>query len=324
MFNKNQFVEALKNDVIEKLQSENTYNISFTEMSSTRKELGETCISVSTDVHEYGIIFYPNQLYSLYEEGEVISELAQNIVDNLKDGERIKETFHSLYSQRVSNPQNYIYPMPVSIVDNKELLSECPHQKIEGTDLALIYYLQLDDNSKTKITNMIAADMKLTKEELFSMANNKLNNYRFDSIASLIYSTLNDDAEMQKELFSEMDLSAPPLYYLTADNGVCFGGAAIIANTHCLKDIHKQLSDFSIIPSSKNELIIVPDSIGITTDELKSITSTINADKDLIHPSDVLSNTIYHFDGMNLRMDLSDSESIIPENIVDLHKGVHM
>lgn len=89
----------------------------------------------------------------------------------------------------------------------------------------------------------------------------------------------------------EADRSADCMLVLTTKYG--FGGAACLLYRDVLADAYRRFGeDFYILPSSVNEVILVPGSMG-DPEQLREMVATVNRTE--VEPMDVLSDSVYHY-----------------------------
>lgn len=174
--------------------------------------------------------------------------------------------------------------------DNQDLLSNVPHTKIE--DMAAIYHFDMlstpEGNATVKITNNMMAHYGITTEQLHQDATEQT---RMKQPA--VISTM---GEVMSEMTGmDMTYMAPPFYVAT--NETKMNGAAIIAYPNFMEDAAAKLEEsFYVLPSSKHEVLLIPDSMDMKANELKAMVTEINGTEVL--PEDRLTNNVYHYDSV--------------------------
>lgn len=87
--------------------------------------------------------------------------------------------------------------------------------------------------------------------------------------------------------------------FVVSTNNMRFG-AGVLANTSVLDGIREKHGNFYIIPSSIHEIIIVPESFGMTPEYMQEMVQAVNGS--VLEPEDVLSDEVYRFDDKGLHL----------------------
>mgnify|MGYP004659475801 CR=1 FL=1 len=198
---------------------------------------------------------YVNNMYSL-------ADITENIQDVLRQSREtdIKSMTDAL--EDLKSCVNFIMPKLVNKALSKKLLQEVPHKDI-GKDFSLIYCVLLQTDAKEgteascTITNNILNAWNVNEEWIYEQA--MINLERRDIItmpASKMVHSINEcqypDERCSIDEMCEVDM------YLTSFDNFC-NGAVIAMNKTFMNKVAKQLNgDFYIIPSSINEIIILP------------------------------------------------------------------
>lgn len=93
-----------------------------------------------------------------------------------------------------------------------------------------------------------------------------------------------------------MDMESP-LKVVTARERDAYG-AGILANKLALKALHQQIGDYTIIPSSIHEIIVIPEELAGGIPFLSDMIRDVNATE--VADSDVLSDNAYKYDNKGL------------------------
>lgn len=167
------------------------------------------------------------------------------------------------------------------LMDYKENVSElamCPHIRLLDMAAACVY-VSPDGEKTIMATNEILKYFEISREELFKQAQ-----------ASLKKNGLNTF----KPFLGENEIAM----YVASNNDYIFGANVILSDEH-LKNIKHEIGEdkFYIIPSSINEVIVIPYSFfnGIEREVsgLKEFIRQVNANPDAIDEKDVLTNSLY-------------------------------
>ncbi|MCR5148069.1 MAG: DUF5688 family protein [Eubacterium sp.] len=188
----------------------------------------------------------------------------------------------------------------VNLERNRERLESCPY--IIFNDLAITFRVYYDinvDSGSVLIDNRIIDYWGVSVEELWNHAiENMTREYpavieRLDSFISNICNLSYDQDD--NEIFAEDMLFDDncPLYMLT--NNKMFYGATAMLYKDVLSDVYNRLgTDYYILPSSINELIVVSKEECDDTEYLKSMVKEINIG--VVSEIDYLSDSIYFYD----------------------------
>ena len=227
----------------------------------------------------------------------------------LTDIDEITERIRAAYenAECETSELEYLYTGPEKLYDriifrlinferNCEILDQYPHFRI--LDLAVIFCLTVslpeEDSGDVKIDNTIASMLGLDAGQLLSHAvqnTPKLFPSSFKKIDELILDILrrNRFPESVFPLITGGENFHTPMMVLTNSNN--FYGASVILYPGVLEKIRESLeSDFFVIPSSVNEVIIVPyHEQG--TDFFRDMVREVNLTS--VPPEEILSDNIY-------------------------------
>lgn len=196
----------------------------------------------------------------------------------------------------IVNWRKYVQCSLVMKDGNEAFLSDKPH--IPYLDMEKVYSIRLDDlvegtSSKITITNDQLNSMGCSLEELDQIAMD--NTLRRDppSIRS-IASVLAEIVNMPEELFqTDCEELRVPMYVVTTESK--YDGAAVIL----YKDVLDQICDalktdkYYVLPSSRHEVICVPEESGRDVEALRAMVHEVNANE--VPPEDLLSESVYQY-----------------------------
>ena len=192
---------------------------------------------------------------------------------------------------------------------NEELLQHVPHELKE--DLAITFHLAVDLDEEgvasTMITNNIMEQYGITKEQLYQDAlvnSPKVLPATVENMDKLLRRMMLDDmkasgmgAEELKAMEEEMDqmisVNQNPMTVVTNERTV--NGASALFYPGMLDQIGQSMKgDYFILPSSINEVIVVPDDGSLDPRELKEMVNEINHTQ--VAPEERLTDEVYHYD----------------------------
>lgn len=224
-------------------------------------------------------IIYTDSLYEEYQNGRSINELAFKTVITLNDSkEQVNELIHGANEFIKDN----MYAAVVNTDMNKEMLEHIPHKEIE--DLSVIPRYKVSDQASYIINNEQARLFNMTPEEVLDTAcwNSISDGYNIAKMSDMLN-------EMVSENIVENDI---PMYVITNDRGI--DGASAVIDKRWMKELAAEVNDnLIIIPSSRHELIAIPES---TTDveDIKEMVKEVNSS--VVSQRDILSDSVYVYD----------------------------
>ena len=177
-----------------------------------------------------------------------------------------------------------VSPVVMSATEDADLLRQCPHTIVKGTDLALVARMQDTEGKNVLVTNEIKSQAHLTEAEIMRAATQNMISGRD---GGYVIAPLNQMIGLPE------DPDAPKLLVVTNQSGQY--GAAEALNPRVQQELSQQLAgDFYILPSSKPEVIAVSASAGLGQRELQGMVADINASE--VSKADKLSDTVYRYD----------------------------
>ena len=178
---------------------------------------------------------------------------------------------------------------------NKELLQEIPHRKICG-DLAIAARYRLSDEDSFIVKNEHCATFNMTGEEILEqgMKNTNQRGFKVQKIEEVLKEMMENhgmEPEFMEAVLTETQKN--PMYVIT--NDIKVDGAIAIASKEAMEKVHETIGeDFFIIPSSRHEILAVPESMVTDPKHLKAIVEDVNSTE--VSLEDKLSDNIYHYD----------------------------
>ncbi len=244
---------------------------------------------------------YLNSYYMHYTHGMSLEEVLEDIISAYKESNDVSfgDTREFLNFNKLRDKVAFKL---IQREKNQELLKEVPY--IEFLDLAVVFYLMLDEHKGGQMTALIHNSHMETwgveKEELYCLAMKNtpiLLPSEIKTMKEIMCDILKghlEELEM-KEMVDDLldfDSQKPTLYVLS--NIKQINGAGCILYDGCLKNFaDSQNSDIVILPSSLHETILVPDDGQLDYGELRKMVSEINESD--VPEEDVLSDRVYKY-----------------------------
>ncbi len=253
---------------------------------------------------------YLNSYYMHFTHGMSLEEILEDIISAYKENNDVV-----LGDMRALLDFNYLNDKVafklIQREKNKELLKAVPY--IEFLDLAVVFYLILDEHKGGQMTALIhnshMESWGVGKEELYRLAEKNtpillppeiktmkdvMRDFFRKNFEELWVDNMLDD-------LLEFDLENPALYVLS--NRKYINGAGCILYDECLRNFAiLQNTDIIILPSSVHETILVPDRDNLDYKELQSMVTEINLSE--VPEEDILSNRIYKYSIHDCRISL--------------------
>ena len=238
-----------------------------------------------------------DELYEAYKDGQDLSkfyEIIPEIVES-KEVDRAKEISFD-YEQ----VKPHLFIRVDRVEGNENILENVPHCQME--DLALTYHVLLNKDgegiSKAMITNSWLEILGVTQEQLHQDALNnsqKLFPLSVMTITQALMEAIDPTgvfASSQESLEEALKDEEIPLIVVT--NKTKTDGAAALFYPEVMEQLGEKIGDFTILPSSTHETLILPDSEGMPIQHLKEMVAEVNGS--FVEDADRLTDEVYHFD----------------------------
>lgn len=235
---------------------------------------------------------YFEDLYPRFKQGETISSIVNEVIDAFFESEELIRP----EADDLNLSFDEVLPMlRVRIVDtecNEKYLQTVVHQIIPDCNLAIIPDIrwEKDTGSFTSVVTHSLAEMnKYDEAEVIRAAFEAARTCDPPKLFSL-----SEAVFAGYEATNLLDTSAsikPDMLVLTSQSGQ-FGAYAMLL-PDVLDTIYKKVGSFHILPSSRHELIIVPDLMGIPEIDLIEMVQAANAS--VVTVDDFLSSDIFSY-----------------------------
>lgn len=175
----------------------------------------------------------------------------------------------------------------ISVARNKEYLADKPHKKCVGGEFAVLTAIDFGGGCSAVVTNSL---MEILGVDLETLLLTSLKDEMQSDKAKLV--------PLSEALFGGgMNLldaghGADGPMILTNEDGVF--GATVIFYGGMLSRIHELVGNYYALPSSVHEWVILPESLGTDTNELKNM--VIDANTTVVSKDEFLSNQVFKYD----------------------------
>lgn len=294
----NQFLEEIRAAVQERLGSD--YEIRIQKITKNNGIVLDGLI-IGKASKSIAPTIYLNSYYMHYTHGMSLEEILEDVISAYKDSNDVSfgDTREFLNFNKLKDKVAFKL---IQREKNQEILKEVPY--IEFLDLAVVFYLILDEHKGGQMTALIhnshMEPWGVEKEELYCLAMKNtpiLLPSEIKTMKEIMCDILKghlEELEMEEMVDDLLDFDSqkPTLYVLS--NRKQINGAGCILYDGCLKNFaDSQNSDIVILPSSLHETILVPDDGQLDYGELQKMVSEINESE--MPEEDVLSDRIYKY-----------------------------
>jgi hypothetical protein len=310
----NTFLETVKTSLQSRLGEEYSV-ITHPIPKNNGLTLDGLCIGTSTQ--EAIPTIYLNSYYTAYENGMSMNDILTDIV-NLYETSCFPPEIERKALQSVEFAESRIIYRLINEPANRAILAEVPHMSLPGLDLVLVFYLILgeDDNGQysAMIKNSQLTLWNLKAEDLLASA--RINTpWLFPARIRTMTEVLKEmTAEAMGTEYNEHELDhvlqdtgwESPFYVLTNRSGLY--GASCICYEGILKDFAASLGqDLLILPSSIHEVLIIPNSEGLSYRDISNMICRINEEE--VPVEDHLSNHLYYYSMAEDRLSIAFNSS---------------
>ena len=231
-------------------------------------------------------VIYVDTLYAHYVRYENLAKTMRMAA------EMITEAFaYTPNNYNIELSEDNIVLVLINYEKNKKLLEKLPHVKYLDMAFVFRWLISADDNGTAGglITNEMADKFGFNTDKLFELAKKNTRRIlppKIESLADMIKRLC------REECFCEYESFPLPVYVLS--NERAFEGAAYIVYTDILDQLKTRLNDdLYIIPSSINELLIVPKSFA-EPEVVRNMVKEVNVMA--VSEEEQLSNNVYLYD----------------------------
>ena len=310
MININEFMEMAKEEIVEMLPGDLTKDLVI-ESNRVVKMNDQIYngLTIRKENEETAPTIYMNEKFDRYMQGypfkALMAESVQEYLDAIVSKPEIVET--SLTFDKV---RDNLTIRIVEIDRNKEFLQKIPYMMM-GNGFAAICDIKVhEDNSgywKTTITRELMMENNYDKTEMFKTA---IENCQLKD--PVVLSTMESQLFFDdKENLLDMDGNIPEskkshMYILTNEENML--GSATLFYPGVQEKIAEKLGEgYLVLPSSVHELIIVPESSGITPRDAAEMVHEANH-SGIVDPKDVLSDNVFRYDKDTRKLETIRSE----------------
>ena len=267
-------------------------------------------------------VFYLDNLYELHKDGYSISELVDKTIHDL---DRSMKNAPKVPDLTAESAKENLYCTVINTLSNEERLKNVPHEKLE--DLSVVARFKVGNDGSFLVTNDICKTLRMTAEEVLEAAHANTERQKFtcqsmnDVLREIIIGEGMPESYADEIIHTQGEQC--PMWVLSNESRI--DGAVAMASQDTLKEAHEKLGeDYYILPSSRHEVILVPQSMVSNVEDLKSMVHEVNITE--VSETDRLSDSVYHFNGKHLSIADTVSETLsnsLSESVSRGHSHSH-
>ena len=279
---KTEIINRIQDYVPDKFKN---YTVELTKVNKVNESFDALCFIDKNKSVNTSPVVYIDILYSYYADCKNIELVLRNAANIITEGFNM---VNKIYVP--NNIKDNVVLILINADANNELLKTVPHRKF--LDLAFVYrwIINKDVNGLAGaiVNNDLVTHFNLNTDELFELAKANTRRLLPPKVETLKESMLRMGAP--KELFE--NTPEYPIFVLSNKSGI--EGAASIVFDDVLIEIKSKIKEnFYILPSSINEVIIVPESFA-KPDFIRRMVKDVN--NTIVDKAERLSDSIYFYD----------------------------
>lgn len=235
-----------------------------TERVKKNNGLELTALTIRAENSNISPAIYLEGFFEAYIAGESLETVMEQIIALYEKSKGEAKNFDVRQLVHFEQIKDRICFKLINAERNKKLLQEIPHRMFH--DLAIVYYIFFKEEKRGMasilVRNEVMERWNTTEEELYQAAfknTPKLLKGKIRSLEDVVTGVTTDRAEeMLGESTCELEISEGATMYLVS-NRMCLNGAGVILYDKVLAKFAERIgSDFYILPSSINEVLLVP------------------------------------------------------------------
>ena len=291
----NEFKEAFKEDLAELLKEEGHGNVTIDETETQKFNEKYDSFVVRPEGSNIGVNYNIEAAFAKYMDTDEYTDILVSAVAAIEEG---FGNIPEIDVKSISDYEQVKEKLSMQVVGqkgNEDLLATVPHKEIE--DLAVVYRIDVKEMTGTAasvvVSNNLLNQYGITAEQLHADALANAQEIK-PLVIKGMFETL---AEMMGpdaiEMLGQEPGSQEMLYVASTKDNIY--GAGVIAYENFMDQAAERVGgSFYLLPSSKHEVIVVPDRGRMDFKELENMVQSINATE--LRPEDKLSDSVYHYD----------------------------
>ena len=233
--------------------------------------------------------------FESYQEGDAPEMILEKLADIRMNapipGGITKDMFLSF-----DNVKDRIFPRLVNSEAQAEYLANKPHKEV--ADLAMLYAIRVHQDEQGIAEAVIDNDLldmwDADIEDLNKAAKENLEKQEpvFINLEDALFGAMS--GEKVNTSIEDVDINDYEMPFFLLTNQQKVKGASMVMNEKVMDKITGKFGDIYILPSSTDEVIIVPKSVAGDIEMLANMVKNVNEES--VKPEDRLSNNVYEYD----------------------------
>lgn len=247
-------------------------------------------LTVSTDKTGICPVLNLSAAYQQYEDGTPIESIIDGLLGILANVH--KPSIDKAMILDWEAVKSRIYPRLINTAAHSDYIETHPHTEV--ADLSVTYAVRVEETAdgiaEAVIDYHLQECWNVSTEDIHeaAMVNIAKTAPIFGNIEDMLFNHEGGTIEEAKDI----DEVCVPLYILTTPTKC--KGATMVLNTKVMESIIDRFGEVYIIPSSVDEVLILPKSFGREVSDLVKMVKEVNATE--VRPEDRLSDNIYEYD----------------------------
>ena len=291
------FKDYVKDHIKEFLSAEyQDYDMKFNTVSRAGYEYDALMINTPS---KDGVSVVPalnlTAAYEDYQNGRDMNDILDRLADT-----RMNATIPGFSKEDVMSwerAQDRLVARVINTAANKDYLADKPHKNV--ADLSVIYSVKVQEDSNGFAAAVVTDDLMelwgVDQEKLHEVAMQNVSEYPifFQNIESALFGIIGKDQLASIDI-EDIELSDYSLPFFILTNEQKVKGAILALDPKTMDRITDKFGPVYILPSSVDEVLIVPQSVAGDVQSLAALVTEVNAHE--VKPEDQLSNRIYTYD----------------------------
>ena len=287
---KENFAEELRNRLPEYMP-DRYKNLTFSEKKTNKNNGVELTGILVDDGSGCAPAIYIDKMYDNFCDKPDFEKIIRNLAKTIVDVMDSKPDTDNIL-KKIKEGFTHVIPKLINAEKNQELLKNCPHRFF--LDLAVVYEIMLGTNQFILIRNEMYDYHGMTEDELYHFA---VKNVREKKKVVKLNQILKEMVGVEEDL-EQIPMLIVKTKYVTH-------GASVMLCEDVLSEAADMLkSDLYILPSSINEIIVIPVDFRNGVTGLKDMVNTVNQTQVL--PEEFLSDSVYFFDRKLKRLSIAE------------------
>lgn len=302
-----EFKKNFKSALEEKFKSEGIDNLEFREEKTQKVNENYEALVVKPENGNVGPSFNMEKAFKDYNEGKSFGAVTRHASEVIKKSLSHLPNFDELSKIRdYDQVKSRLTMEVVSAKDNADILQNIPHKNIE--DMALVYRIDTSDlvgpGSTVLITNGLMENYGINVEQLHEDAMQSapiIHPAEIKTLGQMLVEQLEKDGFDDARMLINTDDST---MFIATVEGTAHGASVIAYEGFMDKAAERIGGDFFILPSSRHEVILIPDNGIVDMQSLEKMVREVNATT--VEPEDKLTDNVYHYDSKEKIFELGE------------------